>query len=388
MDVIFYYGDQQEKTPKFLEKLGYSIVATKEEQAVADLISKKPVDLILIDGKFNADVTELYNFFRANKTTSDVPIVCMTPEGMQSLGISVPDSEKRLEVLPASCSIGALASKVATQLRLRKVAGEDEVTSTLGEMNAALRDHNARFQKDLEEARAIQQNLLPKELPDDKRCSLGVSYQPLEQVGGDSYYIEHIKETDELHMHLADVSGHGLPAAFLASMGKLAMVAAEHVKPDALLQRMNELMLPQLPPGRFVTAGHVVYNVATGDLLWARGGHGPALIRRHDTKEVVELYGDGFPIGFVADGDYELIQAKLNPGDAVVLFTDGLTEAQNLAADQFGIERLAQTFSDVNGDATAQQMVSHIIDSFSAFLEGRLLKDDVTLVLLKRAVVS
>jgi sigma-B regulation protein RsbU (phosphoserine phosphatase) len=310
----------------------------------------------------------------------------MTPEGMETLGIQAVESENRLEILPASCSIGALASKVATQLRLRKVAGEDEVTSTLGEMNAALRDHNARFQKDLEEARAIQENLLPKELPKDKRFSIGVSYQPLEQVGGDSYFIEHVKETDELHMHLADVSGHGLPAAFLASMGKLAMVAADHVPPDALLKRMNDLMLPQLPPGRFVTAGHVVYNAATGDLLWARGGHGPALIRRHDTKEVVQLYGDGFPIGFIAGGDYELVRAKLNPGDALVLFTDGLTEAQNLAADQFGIDRLAQTFSEVDGDVSAQHMVSYIIDSFSAFLEGRLLKDDVTLVLLKRSI--
>ena len=386
MDVIFYYGDQAEKTPKLLEKLGYSVIASIEDQALPEIVSKKPVDLVILDGNFDPDITELYNFFRANEATRDVPIVCLTPAGMNELSLDFATPENRLEVVPASCSIGALVSKVATQLRLRKHAGEDELNSTLGEMNAALLDHNARFQKDLEEARAIQQNLLPKKLPQDPRFSIGVSYQPLEQVGGDSYFIEHLADTDDVHIHLADVSWHGLPAAFLASMGKLAMVAADYVQPHMLLKRMNDLMLPQLPPGRFVTAGHAVFNATTGDLWWARGGHGPALIRRHDTKEVVQLFGDGFPIGFIADGEYELIHDTLNPGYAVLFFTDGLTEAQNLAMDQFGIDRLAHTFSTADDNASAQQMVSYIIDSFSVFLEGRLLKDDVTLLLLKRDV--
>jgi sigma-B regulation protein RsbU (phosphoserine phosphatase) len=321
-------------------------------------------------------------FFRAQESTRSVPIVCVSPSDQQTVEQLI--VHDRRELIPNSFSVGTLASRIATQLRLRKNAGKDDAQGTLAEMNAALRDHNSRFQKDLEEARAIQQSLLPQRLPKDPRFQISVSYLPLEQVGGDWYFVEQRPETGEVELHIADVSGHGLPAAFLASMAKLAMVAAEHKRPDELLAKMNYYLQPQLPPGRFVTTGHVLYNPETGDLQWARAGHGPALLRRAATGKVQHLFGDGFPIGFVEGARYDLVRDRLEPGDALILYTDGLTEAQNRDMEQFGLERLSEIFSSLSESLSAARMICDIIDLFALLLDDRLLKDDVTLVLLKR----
>jgi serine phosphatase RsbU (regulator of sigma subunit) len=382
MDTIFFLGDKNVQIPSFLEKLGYSVLSTSGDSPVTEVVAKSNLDLILIDGRVTSDLVDLCAFFRSQESTRSVPIVCVSPADQQVVDQLI--VHDRLELIPSSFSVGTLASRIATQLRLRKNAGKDDVLGSLAEMNAALRDHNARFQKDLEEARAIQQSLLPQKLPKDPRFQISVSYHPLEQVGGDWYFVHQHKESGELELHIADVSGHGLPAAFLASMAKLAMVAAESKRPDHLLAKMNYFLQPQLPIGRFVTTGHVLYNPETGDLQWARAGHGPALLRRAATGKVSQLFGDGFPIGFVEGAQYELVRDRLDPGDALILYTDGLTEAQNRDMEQFGLERLSEAFSQLSASLTAAEMITEIIDLFALFLDDRLLKDDVTLLLLKR----
>jgi serine phosphatase RsbU (regulator of sigma subunit) len=381
MDRIFYFGDDSQQVPKFLERLGYSILGVSTEVSVPDLLFGKNVDLILIDGRITPDVSELCRFFRAQEDTRLVPIVCIAPEHTNF--IETFDSLERVEVVQSPLSVGTLASRIATQLRLRKAAGDDAKKGSLAEINAALRDHNMRFQKDLEEARSIQQGLLPRELPSDPRFQVAVSYQPLEQVGGDWYFID-FSNRQKLSLHVSDVSGHGLPAAFIGSMAKLAMVAAEKERPDQLLNYMNHYLAPQLSMGRFITMGNCLYDAESGHVQWARAGHNPALLCRRATQEIVQLKGDGFPLGFLGDTTYELVEETLLPGDVLLIYTDGITEAQNRAMVQFGMVRLAEALKAVVVEPKAGDMVRGIIDRFSQFLEGRLLKDDVTLMLLKR----
>jgi sigma-B regulation protein RsbU (phosphoserine phosphatase) len=169
-------------------------------------------------------------------------------------------------------------------------------------------------------------------------------------------------------------------------MAKLAMIAAERSEPDELLERINYFLMPQLPSGRFMTIGHALYKPDTGEVRWARAGHGPALLRRAGSKEVIQLFGDGFPIGFIDRAKYQLVKEKLQPGDFLVLYTDGLTEAQNRAMQQFGLDNLCAILSELPTNLRAGEMVGRIIDAFSDFLDDRLLKDDVTLVLLKREI--
>jgi serine phosphatase RsbU (regulator of sigma subunit) len=382
MDLIYYFGDERERQlPQFLERLGYAVTSPSPSSPVVEAIHGQNVDLIVLDGRLSSGLVDLCAFFRAQEATREVPIVCIAPEYQRT--IEAFDVFERVEVVPSPLSVGALASRIATQLRLRKAAGLSNERSSLAEINAALRDHNTRFQKDLEEARAIQQGLLPKELPSDSRFQMAVSYQPLEQVGGDWYFVD-FPERKNLRLHIADVSGHGLPAAFIGSMAKLAMVAAERERPDELLAVMNKYLAPQLPSGRFMTMGICLYDPATGRVQWSRAGHGPALILNRSINHVTQLLGAGFPLGFVADASYELIEHTLEPGDSLLLYTDGVTEAQNRDMEQFGVERLSEALSAAPQDVASGEMLRSIVDTFTTFLEGRLLKDDVTLMLLRR----
>jgi serine phosphatase RsbU (regulator of sigma subunit) len=384
MDTIFFVGSSDEQIPAFLRRLGYAVRKPDIGQPISDAVIQQLPDIILIDARVANDTVDLFDFFRAQERTKELPIVCLSPKPFELAG-QIAQFEPVEFVSPTS-SVGVLASRIATILRLRKTAGADDTQSSLAEMNLALRDFNARMKKDLEEAREIQRSLMPQTLPSDPRFQIAVSYYPLEEVGGDWYSVELSEDCSTLELHIADVSGHGLPAAFLASMAKLAMVAARGLEPDKLLERMSFYLQPQLPSGRFITTGHVLYKPDTGEVLWARAGHGPALLRREATGRVEQLYGEGFPIGFVSGESYELVRDQLLPGDLLILYTDGLTEAQNRSMEQFGLERLCQVISDIPDNLSSGKIVEGIIDALADFLDERLLKDDVTLLLLKRKV--
>jgi serine phosphatase RsbU (regulator of sigma subunit) len=384
MDTIFFLGDSRDQIPTFLGRLGYSVLGVNAEHPISEVVAQTAPDIILIDGRLTTDTVSILEFFRSEESTRCVPIVCVSPEETQI--VDQLSQFERVDLVPSTSSVGMLASRIATVLRLRKTAGADDMQGSLAEMNLALRDYNARMKKDLEEAREIQRSLLPQKLPRDPRFQLAVSYHPLEEVGGDWYSVELSSDRSALELHIADVSGHGLPAAFLASMAKLAMVAAHGLEPDKLLEKMSYYLQPQLPRGRFITTGHALYNPDTGEVRWARAGHGPALLRRKATGRVEQLYGEGFPIGFVSGEAYDLVREQLLPGDLLILYTDGLTEAQNRAMEQFSLERLCRVITEIPDELPAGKMVEWIIDALARFLDERLLKDDVTLLLLKREV--
>jgi sigma-B regulation protein RsbU (phosphoserine phosphatase) len=213
---------------------------------------------------------------------------------------------------------------------------------------------------------------------------LAVSYEPLDEVGGDWYFADRTP-SGHISLQIADVSGHGLSAAFIGSMTKLAMTAAAKEKPSDLLEAMNRLLAPQIPQGRFVTMGSCLYDPASGKVVWSRAGHPPALILRRSSNEVTRLLGDGFAIGFFEDSTYSLCEDRLEVGDALIMFTDGITEAQDLSGEAFGLERLAAALRGTSVNQSSADMLRAVLDAFDTFRGERLIRDDVTVVLLKRS---
>jgi sigma-B regulation protein RsbU (phosphoserine phosphatase) len=382
MDSIFFMGGEDNSLPTFLNRLGYSIIEPTKGVPLAEVVSKASMDLILIDCRVVDDPNGMCAFFRAQQHTRSVPIVCISDEIMD--GEKSEDLERAVEVVHPPFSVGALASRVALTLRLRKIAGTDEKKSSLAEINANLRDHNSRFKKELDEARSIQQSLLPRVLPRDPRLELAVSYQPLDEVGGDWYFANQTS-AGTISLQIADVSGHGLSAAFIGSMAKLAMTAAAKDSPDELLEGMNRLLAPQIPPGRFVTMGSCLYYPDTGRVLWSRAGHPPALLLRRSTNEVARLLGEGFAVGFFEDSTYSLSEDRLEVGDTLIMFTDGITEAQDLSGEAFGIDRLAEALRATSVEQSSAEMLRTVLHVFNTFRGERLIRDDVTVVLLKRS---
>jgi sigma-B regulation protein RsbU (phosphoserine phosphatase) len=365
-----------------LTKLGYDVVVPKEQLKVTEILEKEIFDLVLIESGKDHLAVQFCEFLRGHDASRAVPIVCVTADPLEKVELRRMHLEK-FELVEAPYSIGNLAARVATQLRLAKFAGQDNRTATLVEMNASLRDLNNRFTKEVDEARQIQESMLPESLPVDSRFALAASYQPLTEVGGDWYFAD-MSPGGKLRLQIADVTGHGLSAALIGSMTRLAMVAANREAPHELLTEMNRLMAPQLPAGRFVTMTSCSYDPVTGEIHSGRAGPPPVFVLNRATSEVRLLKGRGFPLGFTPDSEYTDEQGKLEVGDVLVLITDGISEGQNRAGEMYGFDRLGAALRGTAPHSSSAAIVEAILDDFEKFCDGRLLKDDVTIVALKR----
>lgn len=382
MNSIFLLGSDDSQLSALLQKLGYAVVKPSTAEFLTEVVSAG-TDIILIDGRVVSESVEVCSFLRSQRETREVPIIRIAApsEDDNSEGDSI-SALGGIEDVVAPYSVGRLVGTIATTLRLRKLAGADESTATLAEINLSLRDHNERFRRELEQARAIQQGLLPERLPRDVRFDLAASYNPLEEVGGDWYFAS--QDSDgTLSLWISDVSGHGLSAAFVSSMTKLATVASRDDDVAMQLRKTAMLLGPQLPAATFVTMATCRYYPADGKLKWCRAGHPPALVVRRN-GDCEQLTGAGFPIGFVDDPVFEMVETTLAPGDVVLLVTDGVTEVQNRAMEVFGTERITDALRCGRPDISAAEMLGEVVGAVDSFREDRILKDDVTLILLKR----
>lgn len=390
-DTLVVLGVMDDKLLRLLAKLGYRLEQASEKLPLSVLLDTKVVDLLLIAASSVPEYLDIIEHLRGNEATRRIPVV-LTDLAPKDVPAVTERKFERIEVVPQGSSVASVSAKVATLLRLRKMAGADSANASVAEMNAMLRDLNTRFQKELEEAQKIQQGLLPPSLPRGERFELAVTYRPLDGVGGDWYFARAV-ERGCLSIQIADVTGHGLSAAFVCSMTKLALMAVakagayrvnadeEVERPDILLGRMNSLLAPQLSDERFVTAASLRYDPSSGALECARAGHPPPLIIRHESKAGVELKARGFALGFMDEAQYELVAETLAVGDLLVLYTDGITEAQNRSLELYGTERLIRSLA---AEGSAEQVLEGLLKDFAVFTEGRLLKDDVTVVVLKR----
>ena len=382
VDSLLLLGSKDEKLGLFLTKMGYSVLRHDGNRPLPEFLARTFVDCIIVDSRCDMDCAALCEFLRSEETTRTVPIVYMAQDQLQRAAIEQGRYD-RLEVVDAPFTIGKLASRIAVQLRLRKIAGVTEQGASMGDMLAAQREITEHIRKEIQEAKDIQRNLLPRVLPSDPRYEISANYQPLEQVGGDWFYAE--KEPDgRLALQVADVTGHGLAAAFIGSMTKLALYAVPGETPHERLCGVNRLMTPQLPEGRFVTMNFVLYDPESGKLQLARAGHPPGLVLNRARGVVDMLQPDGYAVGFFEDSKYASAEAALAPGDVAMIFTDGISEAQDRQGRCYGLARLSHVLLSSAADADAEQILCAIIDDFQKFLDGRVLKDDVTMVLVRR----
>jgi len=384
LDSLLYLGQRDERLALLMSRLGYELIVADESTPLAPLLNQQRFDLIILDGALQSAATDLFEYLRTDDATKQIPLIMITSSQSQRLDPEI--APGLIEYLDGPYRPGQLVSKVATQLRLRKMAGADPNTATLAEMNAALRDLNTRMQKEIEEARDLQESLLPQSLPQHPGLDLAVYYEPLHDVGGDWYFIQQVPSGSLLTV-IADVTGHGLAAAFIGSMTKLAYSAALTEDPGELLTAINHLMTPQLPAGRFVTMAATLFNPVTGEIKVARAGHPPALLVSTTSGVSARPVGsEGFAIGFVEDAQYQSASHQLEPNDTLIMITDGISEAQNRANKMFGATRLMEA-ATAHSALCARDIAAGILEDLNQFCDGRLIKDDVSLIVIKRRAI-
>jgi phosphoserine phosphatase RsbU/P len=242
------------------------------------------------------------------------------------------------------------------------------------------------IRQELSVAARIQQSILPRMFPPfpaRKDFELHASMIPAKEVGGDLFDFFLLDE-DHLGLVLGDVSGKGVPAAlFMAVSRTLLRATALHREgPGECLQYVNNTLATQNPSHMFVTMFYGILNTRTGELRYANGGHNPPYVFSPDGK-VRELPGDknGMIVGLMDGAQYQTASHIIAPGEGLLVYTDGVTEAMR-KEDFFGEERLEALLA-AHGTLTAQQLVARVMTDVEEFAAGEPQSDDITVLAMK-----
>ncbi len=244
-----------------------------------------------------------------------------------------------------------------------------------------------RLEEELKLARQIQVALLPSELPDVAGYTLLGGNMPSRGVSGDLYEVFQRNDGSESFFLVADVSGKGIAAAFLtASLEALAAGPIEVGHPtDQVCALVGRRLYARTLPAKYATAFLAILDHETGTISYTNAGHNPALLVRAGGE--AELLGPtGMPIGLMPDATYGSKETKLGPGDTLIMYTDGITEAENPDEEEFGTDRLLEACQALRGQSLGE-VNEGIEKTLNEFVRGVPFADDRTLVMLRREAV-
>ncbi|HAF47612.1 MAG TPA: hypothetical protein DCL08_00010 [Anaerolineaceae bacterium] len=242
-----------------------------------------------------------------------------------------------------------------------------------------------RLEREFQLAREIQQTFLPDKIPDMPGWEMAVHWETARQVGGD-FYDYFLLPDGRIAVVIADVSDKGLAASLYMTVTRTLLRAAalESNSPAKTLERVNELLLANSQNGLFVTTFYGVLSLTTGTLTYTMAGHNPPMIIRSDSKQVIALDKGGIALGALPNIELEDQQMKLNPGDCLVLYTDGVTEAFNYQDQMYGEDRLKRTLLSSIG-RTAWFTLETIEKDLDLFRDNAPLSDDTTILTICRS---
>jgi len=250
--------------------------------------------------------------------------------------------------------------------------------------NARLLDEEREKQhleEELNIARAIQQDLLPGQLPCEGWFRAAGSSIASRQVGGDYFDVRAIG-SDTFACMVADVSGKGVSAALLAALlqGAFAFGSEGHLAIDELMARVNRFLNERARGEKYATVFYCTVDRG-GELRWSNAGHPkPFLVRANGELQLLD--STGLPLGMLEPASYEVKSVQLEPGDKIVLFSDGLSEAQNAAGDYFDRRVLGETLQD-NAAASCTELHAKLIEAVEYFGEGTEVSDDITALVVE-----
>ena len=243
------------------------------------------------------------------------------------------------------------------------------------------------IRQELSIAARIQQSLLPRNFPpfpERKDFDLHAAMIPAKEVGGDLFDFFLLDE-DHLGFVIGDVSGKGVPAALFMAVSRTPLRAAalQRIPPGPCLDYLNTTLARENPSSMFVTLFYGILNTATGVIQYSVGGHNPPYIFSPDGKvRPLPIAQSGTIVGLLEGSRYQTETCRLAPGEGILLYTDGVTEAVNRAEDFFGEERLEQYLSAHAGEG-AEPIVAGLHAAVQEFAEGAPQSDDITVLALR-----
>jgi len=357
-------------------KIRVARVRGKDETIEEVRISRTVMDEVLKNGKsvLTADAQHDPRFASQTMVLSGVRSVLAVPLSVDErniFGLIYADSptyeatfsEEHLNILTTLASVASIRVENATLL-------EERI-------------ERERMEHELELATEIQQRFQPAGPPIVEGYEFqGISFSCYE-IGGDYYdFIE--RHDGRMLIALGDVSGKGTAAALLMSSLHAAIHAQVSAKSslDETISSVNQYLADNTPANRFVTLFAAELDPKNGALRYINAGHNPPLIGRVDGT-IVQLSSGGFPLGIMPGADFEVGETHLNPGESLVVYSDGVSEANNIRDEEFGLDRLAEVVRN-NLKASAAGMRDKVESALSAFTMTAPANDDITLVIVKR----
>jgi serine phosphatase RsbU (regulator of sigma subunit) len=251
------------------------------------------------------------------------------------------------------------------------------------QLDKTVRQQRDQLLQDVELAAEVQRMFLPHHRPSIPGLEIAGMMQPARGVSGDYYDYTPIDD-HTIQVVIADVAGKGVPAALLMSATAAAVQLEARQKRNMLevVNRLNSSLHSLSDSNRYVTLMLAVIDARTQSLRYVNCGHNPALLFQAKTHDVVPMSSSCFPIGMFDSEACSITSANLSTGDTLVLYTDGVTEAENSQGEEFGIERLS-TLIRRGHTLSADGLMNHILESVTDFSRDVGFDDDVTLLVVK-----
>lgn len=253
----------------------------------------------------------------------------------------------------------------------------------LYEARKEIEARNRIMAHEMEMASQLQSSLLPHSFPSSRNIGFSVVYIPVSPAGGDFYDVVQLPDS-RVGLAVVDVSGHGVAAAMIGAMFKMAFQSLAHslTSPARLLETLNNQMFQVLPDSDFLTTFYAIIDPTSGELVYATAGH-PAPFVYRSASSVLERLADGGPlVGAFPDMKYEEGNIRLNRGDKVLVFTDGVTEVAGVAPEEdlYGEGRLAEVFLEGIADKP-DGTLKRIVEDLKHFRGSDKFEDDITMLL-------
>jgi phosphoserine phosphatase RsbU/P len=367
-----------------LKSHGYATESVTSPAGILETIARKEFDLLLMDLNYARDTTsgreglDLLSHLKSLEATP--PIVVMT--GWATVGLAVEAMQRGvgdfvekpwvntrlLEILRTQIDLGR------ERREARRRAQEESQAQT------ELAHHLHEQEREIVEARSIQEGFLPKVIPQIDGYEIAGAWQPARVVGGD--YFDVLPFADEtLGLCIADVAGKGMPAALLMSNLQAGVrgLASPSVSPSGLCERLNSLVLRNIAGDRFITFFYAQLDGATRRLRYANAGHNAPIVLHGDGSHDRLREGGGV-LGIFPMQTFALGLISLAPGDRLILFTDGVTEACSPDDEEFGETRLIELLQQHRA-ASAADLQKIILAAAGEFCGGYW-RDDATVIVI------
>lgn len=352
-----------------LKDLYKTKVATNGEKALAIANGEDKPGLILLDVMMpEMDGYEVCRRLKANPETKEIPVIFLTGQ------TGTEDETKGFEVgavdyIHKPFSEPVVKARVRTHLMLREA--HEQIARQLVAINI-----------ELEMARQIQLSILPRSTPKIHGLDIVARYMPMTSVAGD-FYDFIIVDDKHVGILIADVSGHGLPSALIASMLQVALAgqAANASDPVRVLSGLNQALCGKFEHN-FVTAAYVYVDTEKKMMTYAGAGHPPLLLWRNSAGKVDEVVENGLFLGMFPEAKYASLQLPVGASDRVILYTDGIPETKNSSEQEFGTARIMK-FMNNSKSLAVDQFADGLLDELSNWSgqpRGQGQQDDITVL--------